>query len=52
MTLTHYIRMSLNTHFIYDDDVDIPVFEAGEQVGVTKGLQFREVIGIGFLYSF
>jgi hypothetical protein len=52
MTLTHYIRMSLNTHFIYDDDVDIPVFEGGEQVGVTKGLQFREVIGIGFLYSF
>jgi len=52
MKLTHYIKMSLNTHFIYDDDVDIPVFEGGEQVGVTKGLQFREVIGIGFLYSF
>ncbi|MDY6800117.1 MAG: DUF3078 domain-containing protein [Bacteroidota bacterium] len=52
MKLTRYIKMSLNTHFIYDDDVDIPVFEEGEQVGVTKGMQFREVIGIGFSYSF
>jgi hypothetical protein len=52
MKLTRYINMSLNTHFIYDDDVDIPVFEGGEQVEVTKGLQFREVIGIGFSYSF
>jgi hypothetical protein len=52
MRLTRYIKMSLNTHFIYDDDVDIPVYEGGEQVGVTKGLQFREVIGIGFSYYF
>ncbi len=52
MKLTRYINMSINTHLIYDDDVDIPVFEDGEQVGVTKGLQFREVIGVGFSYSF
>lgn len=52
MKLTRYINMSINTHLIYDDDVEIPVFENGEQVGVTKGLQFREVIGVGFSYSF
>ncbi|HSH50125.1 MAG TPA: DUF3078 domain-containing protein [Bacteroidales bacterium] len=52
MKLTHYLKITLNTHLIYDDDVDIPVFEGGEQVGVTKGIQFREVIGIGFSYSF
>lgn len=52
MKLTRYINMSLNTHLIYDDDVDIPVYEGGEQVDVTKGVQFREVIGIGFSYSF
>ncbi|MFP4024095.1 MAG: DUF3078 domain-containing protein [Thiohalospira sp.] len=52
MQLTRYIQMSINTHLIYDDDVDIPVFENGEQVGVTKGLQFREVIGVGFSYNF
>ncbi|HKL08207.1 MAG TPA: DUF3078 domain-containing protein [Bacteroidales bacterium] len=52
MKLTRYINMSLNTQIIYDDDVDIPVFEGGEQVGVTKGVQFREVIGVGFSYNF
>lgn len=50
--LTDYIKMSVNTHFIYDDDVDIPVFEDGVQVGVTKKAQFKELFGIGFTYSF
>lgn len=50
--LTDYIKMSVNTHFIYDDDVDIPVFEDGTQVGVTKKAQFKELFGIGFTYSF
>jgi hypothetical protein len=50
--LTDYIKMSINTHFIYDDDVDIPVFEDGEQVGITKKAQFKELFGIGFTYSF
>ncbi len=52
MKLTRYINMSIMTHLIYDDDVDIPVFEDGEQVGVTKNVQFREVVGIGFSYNF
>lgn len=52
MKLTRYINLSLNTQIIYDDDIDIPVFEGGEQVGVTKGVQFREVIGVGFSYNF
>ncbi|MCB2195515.1 MAG: DUF3078 domain-containing protein [Bacteroidetes bacterium] len=50
--LTDYITMSVNTHFIYDDDVDIPVFEDGVQVGITKKAQFKELFGIGFTYSF
>lgn len=50
--LTDYIQMSINTRFIYDDDVDIPVFEDGVKVGVTKGAQFKELFGIGFTYGF
>ncbi len=50
--LTDYIKMSINTRFIYDDDVEIPVFEDGLQVGVTKGAQFKELFGIGFNYKF
>ena len=50
--LTDYIKMSVNTHFIYDDDVDIPVFENGIQVGTTKNAQFKELFGIGFMYNF
>ena len=44
--------MSVNAHFIYDDDVDIPEMKNGVQVGTTKGGQFKELFGIGFSYSF
>ena len=50
--LTDYISMSINAHYIYDHDVDIPVFEDNQQVGVTKKGQFKELLGIGFVYSF
>ncbi|MBU8893950.1 MAG: DUF3078 domain-containing protein [Bacteroidales bacterium] len=51
--LTEYINMSVNTHMIYDDDVDFPVFDNdGVQIGTTKYLQFKELFGIGFIYSF
>lgn len=50
------ITIKLNTHLIYDDDVDIPVFEEinGENVktGVTKKIQFKEMLSIGFRYRF
>jgi hypothetical protein len=53
VSLTDYIKMSINAHFIYDDDVDIPVMDdAGVQVGTTKGGQFKELFGIGFSYAF
>ncbi len=50
--LTDYISVSVNAHYIYDHDVDIPVFEDNQQVGVTKKGQFKELLGIGFVYSF
>ncbi len=52
MKLTDYISVSVNAHYIYDHDVDIPVFEDNQQVGVTKKGQFKELLGVGFVYSF
>jgi hypothetical protein len=43
---------------IYDDDIDIPVYflEEGERVRdgdkVTKRIQFKEMLSIGFSYKF
>jgi hypothetical protein len=48
-----YISATLSTHLIYDDDIDIAVFDdAGVQTGKGPRLQFKEVLGIGFAYKF
>jgi len=56
MQITEYINTTINTHLIYDDDVEIPVYEKvdGErqQVGVTKKIQFKEVFSVGLMYKF
>lgn len=56
MKITEYIKASLNTHLVYDDDIDFPVYEIidGEevQVGTTKKMQFKELISIGIIYKF
>ncbi|NOQ27433.1 MAG: DUF3078 domain-containing protein [Bacteroidales bacterium] len=47
--LTDYIKMSINAHFIYDDDVKF-INKLGEENGAKA--QFKELFGIGFIYSF
>jgi hypothetical protein len=48
-----YISATLSTHLIYDDDIDIAVFDdAGVQTGKGPRLQFKEVFGVGFAYKF
>lgn len=55
---TKYISTTIGTHIIYDDDIDIPVYimEDGERVRdgdkVTKSIQFKEMLSIGFSYKF
>ena len=46
--LTDYIKISVNAHLIYDDNV------AFIEEGVEKGprVQFKELFGIGFTYTF
>jgi hypothetical protein len=48
MKVNKYISATLNTHLIYDDDIDITT-DTGKKVPRT---QFKEVLGIGFSYKF
>jgi hypothetical protein len=53
--LNEYFRFTLNTHIIYDDNIDIPVYKdingVKTKVGVTKKLQLKEVFSVGFVYK-
>ena len=55
MKVNTFIQASLHFHFIYDDNIDIPVYDYSsgkkEKTGVTKGLQFKELLSIGFIYT-
>ncbi len=49
VSLTEYIKMSVNAHFIYDNDVAF-IDKDGNERGARA--QFKELFGIGFTYSF
>ena len=56
MKINKYFQTTLHLHFLYDDNVDIPVYDytSGKkvQVGTTKKLQFKEILTVGFIYTF
>jgi hypothetical protein len=52
-----FITVSLSLNLIYDDDIELPVYEkidgVEERVGSTKaGLQVRQAFGVGLSYKF
>ena len=47
-----YVRATINTHFIYDDDIKAKEEVDGEQVTVGPKLQLKQMLGIGLIYSF
>lgn len=50
--LTDYINMRLMMHFIYDDDVLFPVYDANDvKVDEKPKLQMKEFFTIGFVYK-
>jgi hypothetical protein len=52
MQLNSYIDIRLMLHFIYDDDVKFPVFDAeGNKSGEEAKLQVKEFFTIGFSYK-
>ncbi|QIA08282.1 DUF3078 domain-containing protein [Draconibacterium halophilum] len=52
MHLNSYIDLRLMFHFIYDDDVKFPVYNAaGDKTGDKPKLQVKEFFTIGFSYK-
>lgn len=47
------LSLTLSTHLIYDDDVNITVLDNdGKQTGFGPRVQFKEVFGVGLAYNF
>jgi len=52
MKVTNYVNMRFLVHFIYDDNVLFPVYDANEvQIGEKPKLQIREFFSVGFTYK-
>lgn len=47
-----YVRASVNTHIIYDDDIKAKEEVGSEQVTVGPKIQLKQMLGIGLTYSF
>ncbi len=51
--INYYVRATITTEMIYDDDQEIPVKDSdGKQIGTTKGLQFKELMKLGIVFRF
>lgn len=47
-----YVRANINTHLIYDHDIKAKEEVGGEQVIVGPKVQFKQMLGVGLIYSF
>ncbi|TNE53241.1 MAG: DUF3078 domain-containing protein [Bacteroidetes bacterium] len=54
MKVNKYISVTLGTHLLYDDDIDISVDENRDGVidAVGPRVQFKQVLNVGFSYKF
>ena len=53
LPINYYVRATITTEMIYDDDQEIPVKdESGKQIDTTKGLQFKELLKLGVVFRF
>jgi hypothetical protein len=53
MKINYNINANISTHLIYDDDIQVPIFD-NERIKIGSGprVQFKEIISIGFTYKF
>lgn len=47
-----YVRANINTHLIYDHDIKAKEEINGQQVIVGPKVQFKQMLGVGLIYSF
>jgi len=56
LKINSHINTRISTHLIYDDDIDVPLYDVingvKEKVGTSKRIQFKEVLSLGFSYKF
>jgi hypothetical protein len=47
-----FLSASINTQLIYDDKIKVPVVRNGVPASVGSLVQFKEILGVGFSYTF
>jgi hypothetical protein len=47
-----FISANINTQLIYDDKIKVPVMRNGEARSIGSLVQFKEILGVGFAYTF
>jgi len=52
MSINKYLKTVFSTTLIYDNDIDIPKDINNPLAGVTKAIQFKEMLSVGFLVNF
>ena len=52
MTINDYVKASLGTQLIYDDDIKAKEEQDGMQITKGPKIQLKQIMGIGFVYEF
>lgn len=52
MVVNEYVRANIGIHLIYDDDIKARKEIDGQQVTVGPKVQFKQLLGVGVVYSF
>jgi hypothetical protein len=54
LKINKFLSMNINTHLIYDDDVNIAIDNNEDGIIDEKGprIQFKEIVGVGISYKF
>jgi len=50
--VNEYVKASIGTQLVYDDDIKAKEEREGEQVTVGPKLQLKQILGIGLVYNF
>ena len=51
--LNWFTDVRLNTHLIFDDNIKTPVYDgAGKIIKKTARVQFKEMLGLSFIFRF
>jgi hypothetical protein len=47
-----FLSASINTQLVYDDKIKVPVIRNGVAKSIGSLIQFKEILGVGFAYTF